>query len=63
MPLIVELVHEVFRKYGSHLDELANEGWKLIDEIQRIVSELVDVLSYVAQAKFLPLTRICRYLG
>ena len=61
-PLVVELIHEMFKKYGGSLDELADEGRMLIREASGIMSELINELNYVAQAKFLPLTGICKYL-
>jgi len=60
--LVVDIVLEVLRKFGSDLDKLAEDGQHLIKCSQNIAPRLKEELEHIANAKFLPLTRLCRYI-
>jgi len=62
-PLVVKAIHKLFSRYGDRLDELADEGREIISEAQDILENLRKSLRDVAEAKFLPLTKVCNYLS
>ena len=60
--LVIEIVHKALMKYSKELDRYADEGRKLVENAKGALDKLRKELKYVADAKFLPLTKLCRYL-
>ena len=60
--LVVDMVLEVLRKFSNDLDKLTEDGQHLIKYSQNIAPRLREELEHIANAKFLPLTRLCRYI-
>ena len=61
--LVADIICEVFEKYSSRLDRLTENGRKLEKEAKNLIEELKGELNNVASAKFLPISKVRKYLG
>ncbi|RLI47609.1 hypothetical protein DRO69_00210 [Candidatus Bathyarchaeota archaeon] len=60
---VIDIIYEVLKKYGAQLDEYVKKGNDLIEQAKNIAEELKKELNNVAKARFLPVAKICKYLG
>jgi len=61
--LVIEIAYKVLKEHHNQLDKHVEEGMKLIEQAKKVTEKLEKELDNIAKARFLPLTKICRYLG